>query len=142
MRKASNMLMIIGFVLGIFATMLIIAFTVFFFIIAGPGYKDELINQIASGSLVTNYSGTVEEQAVQVQALFLPLAIFFLFESIISISYLTISMITRIKRKLPLYIITIAGSALGGNIPLLLGTIFSLVADHQEENVEEINASI
>ena len=142
MRKASNMLMIIGFVLGIFAAMLIIAFTVFFFIIAGPGYKDELIDQIARGSLVTNYSGTPEEQAVQVQALFLPLAIFFLFESLISIAYLTISMFTRSRRTLPLYIITIAGSALGGNILLLLGAIFGLVADHQEGNVEEINASI
>ena len=141
MRKASNILFNIGFVLGVFNLVFFVAATVLCFSISAPGYTAELITQLKEGKIPSDLPGTFEEQAAQIQHMFLIMAIIFLVVSVLAAASVVISYFAKRNEAKVYNIISIVLGALTGNILFILASIFLLVTKHKEEDGETIIAS-
>jgi len=129
MKKAGNILLIVGIVTTIFSIIGLVIALVIFFIFADPAYKNDIINMINSGQITSSFSGTVEEQATQIQFLFKVIGIVFV---IISVGYLlnVISPIVAIKKgSKTAYVITLIFGIIFFNLFILIGSILGLVDD-------------
>ena len=140
LKKASNVLYIIGQSFTILWIVTFIVFTVVSFIIAGPGYTDSIIEQLKEGKIHTSFVGTVEEQAAQIQRMFIPFAIVLLVYTLITITKFVFTLLAKRSNVKIFYITSIVLSALEADVFLILASSFGLAANKEVE--EEINVSL
>ena len=96
---------------------------------AAPSNKDAIIASLKDGSMTTSYTGTYEEMATAIQALFGGLAFAFI---IIGAFYLItpiVSLIASSSNSKGLHIVGLVLSILGFDMILILGNAFGLAND-------------
>ena len=127
MRKASNILFII-------------AFCVWSFMISAPGYKEEIIKGLQSGAITPlDPALSYEENASNIQSVFLVIALVSLFLFIASASKVVILSIAKKRHLTYMYIISMALGVVTGDVLSIMAPIFGLVANRQEEEEITIN---
>lgn len=138
MKKASDILLLIGAILLFISAGMMLLTCVASFIFSSIGFRQLLIDGIENGTIQSDFSGTSEEIAIQIQGLFTVFA----FVSIASIIPLIVSgifsLVARNKKTTGFYITCLILSIIfGGNIFSLIGSILGLV--DTSENNEEIS---
>lgn len=132
MKKAGNVLIIIGIILTSLSMIALVVAGIIFMVVSNPENKEEIMKSIADGTINTTYEGTLSEQADMVLILFKTLGIVFVIASV----YLLIDIIVSgvaVKRKTKgLYIAVIILNVLFFNLILFLGGIFGLVDDDKQ----------
>jgi len=126
MKSASRILIIVGSVLSFLGAIGMIITAIVFFAMAAEGNREAIIQSIKDGSMTTSYTGTPEEMAVKIQALFGALAIVFI---IIGAFYLItpiISLIASGNNSKGLHIAGLVLSVVGFDLLLILGNAFGL----------------
>ena len=131
MKKASNVLLLIGAILSFVGILFYIIFGSVMFGLASPANTQLIIDGINNGTIVVNgVSGTPEQIAAYLQQVASGLGVFFLITGLFSIVPGILALIARKKETTGLYVATLVLSVLAGfNIITLLGSIFGLVAN-------------
>jgi len=142
MRKASNSLYMIGTVLTLFALPLFAILIFVSFSISSPGYLPNIVEEIKSGAINPgDLPGTPEEQALAIQAYFRTFAIVFLVFGILNVAKFVMAITAKRSNSNPFHITVLVLSVLTVGPLLILASIFALVMNKKEGEVEEINAS-
>ena len=129
MKSASKILIIVGSILSFLGFIGLIVTAIIFFNMAAPSNKDAIIASLKDGSMTTSYTGTYEEMATAIQALFGGLAFAFI---IIGAFYLItpiVSLIASSSNSKGLHIVGLVLSILGFDMILILGNAFGLAND-------------
>lgn len=140
MRKASNILFIIALVLTAVSLTFLVASCVWSFMISAPGYKEEIIKGLQSGAITPlDPALSYEENASNIQSIFLVIALISLFLFIASASKGVVLSIAKKRHLTYMYIISMALGLVTGDVLSIMAPIFGLVANRQEEEEITIN---
>lgn len=132
MKKASDILLIIGFVLGILGVIIGIVLTITLFAFAGN--RDAIIEGLQNGTIHTSFVGTVEQQADAIIRIARGAAIGGLVGVILSIVFCVVSLLAERKGTAGLYIAALIFSVLATNIVSIVGAILGLVSGGQDDS--------
>ena len=132
MKKASDILLIIGFVLGIIGVIVGIVLTITLFSVAGN--RDAIIQGLENGTIHTSFVGTVEQQADAIIRMVRGVAIGGLVGVILSIVFCVVSLLAERKGTVGLYIAALILSVLATNIVSIVGAILGLVSGGQDDS--------
>ena len=69
MRKASNIVLLVGAIVSYLLTALFIILSAIFFILGSPNNEQFIIDGLNNGTIQTSFNGTVEEKAAFIQLL-------------------------------------------------------------------------
>ena len=139
MKKASEILLLIGFILAIISAVGLFIAAIIFFVLGSPAMKEMIIEGINNGSIVVNgFKGTAEEAATIYQAAMLGSGIAMLFAMAVEIAGAIVCFLARQRKVQGLYIATIVLGALGAGACLIVGSIFGLVALGQQREAEPL----
>ena len=133
MKKASDVLIIIGFIFGIIAAIGLLIGTIMFFIMASPMYKEMIIQMIQEKRIHTTIPGTPEQQYEVIKGMLIGGGIGMLFGTLFVVAMCIVSMMARSKVTMGLYIATIVLSVLGGNILVVVGGALGIVSITDEK---------
>lgn len=128
MKKASEILLLIGFILGIISAVGTLVTSIVFFVLGSPAFTDILIEGLKDGSTKTDFPGTPEEQAALIQGIFSTVGACCIFGMLVEVAAVIVAFFARQRQKQGLYIATIVLGALCGGVCLVVGSIFGLVA--------------
>lgn len=143
MRKASNVLYIVGAILTLLGLPVFIAMVLVSFGIANPSYTQNIVDGINSGSIsTTGLSGTPEEIAAVIQSYFRTFAIIFTVFGVLNIAKFVMAITAKRSNSNPFHITALVLSILTVDPVLVVGSILALVCNKKEGDVEEISASI
>ena len=142
MRKASNILYMIGIIMALLGLTLYVVMTFSSYRISSSSYTDTLISQLESGAVTTDFPGTYAEQAAQLQHIFLIIAIVLTIFTVINAAKFVLAITAKRSMDNRFIITSLILGALSLDTLIILASIFGLVANKQERDVEEINASI
>ena len=139
MRKASDILLIIGAVLGFIGAIFSAIGAIPMFMFTTPESKELIIKGINDGSInVSGIQGSAEEIAAWIQTVFMVLAIIMLVCAIPMIIGGVLALRARKTQSNGLYIAAmVVGIIFGGNIVTLIGSIFGLV-ENSNGNKNEV----
>jgi len=132
MKKAGNILIIIGIILCAISGALLVATGIIFLVYANPQFRHEIVKMLQDGSMTTSFTGSLEEQAAQIQQLFQVFGIIFF---IIAAGYaidIVIASLTARGRSKGLYITTLVFNVIFFNLILIIGSVFGLTSDSNE----------
>lgn len=135
MKKASDILLLIGFILGVIGAIFGLIAVISLFTMAGN--RDAIIEGLKNGTIHTSFVGTVEQQADAIVRMLNGVAIALLVAEILEIIGLVIIMITRKKGTTIWYIVTLVLSVLVFSILPLIGSILGLVANSESNGGDE-----
>lgn len=135
MKKASDILLLIGFIFGIVGAVFTLVLVIVLFAMGNS--QEVIIQGLKEGTIHTSYVGTVEEQAAVVCALFRGLAIGALIGFFIEVALCVVAAITRKKQTSGFYIGTLVLSVLCGSILIIVGAILGLVDNSTNKPVSE-----
>ena len=139
MRKASEVLTLIGFIFAILGAVGCLIGMIVCFVMASPEVKEHTIQMINEGTITVNgYNGSAEEIATALQVAYTGAAIACLIETLVCVAAAILVMLARTKKLLGLYVASIVLGALGGGICIILGSIFGIVANNQENNAQPV----
>jgi len=142
MRKASNTLYLLGTILTLLALPIFVAMIFVSFGIANPDFAQNIIDGIKNGAINPgNLPGTPEEQTAAIQEYFRNGAIIFLVFGILNLGKFVTSITARRSNENYFHITVLVLSILTLGPILILASIFGIVCNKKEGNVEEINAS-
>ena len=142
MRKASNCLYLIGTILTLMALPIFVAMIAVSFGISNPNFTQNLINGINNGDINPgNIPGTVEEQAATIQSYFKTYGIVFSVFGALNLAKFIIAITAKRSNENPFHISVLVLSILTVGPLLILASIFAIVMNKKEGEVEEINAS-
>ena len=136
MRKASDILLIIGFVLGVLGVIVGIVLTITLFVAAGN--RDAIIEGLKNGTIHTNFVGSVEQQADAIIRLIRGVAIGGVVGVILSIIFCVVSLLAERKGTVGLYIAALIFSVLATNIVSIVGAILGLVSGGQDDSEPQV----
>lgn len=129
MKKAGNVLIIVGTVFTIFTIVGLLITGIIFLISSNPDNKQVIMDKIADGTITTSFTGSVSEQADKIQQLLKVLGVVFM---ILTGGYLLIAIVSFLaiaKKTKGFYITTIVLNVIFFNLLTLLGGIFALVGE-------------
>ena len=135
MRKASDILLLIGFILGVIGAIFGLIAVISLFVAAGN--RDAIIEGLKNGTIHTNFVGSVEQQADAIIRMLKGLATALLVAEILDVIGLVIMMIARKKGTTMWYIVTLVLSVLVFSILPLIGSILGLVANSESNGGNE-----
>jgi len=135
MRKASDILLLIGFILGVIGAIFGLIAVISLFVAAGN--RDAIIEGLKNGTIHTNFVGSVEQQADAIIRMLKGLATALLVAEILDIIGLVIMMIARKEGTTMWYIVTLVLSVLVFSILPLIGSILGLVANSESNGGNE-----
>ena len=140
MRVASNIISVIALILTAVSLTFLVPSCVLSFMISAPGYKEEIIKGLHSWAITPLNPGlSYEENASNIQSVFLVIALISLFLFIASASKIVILSIARKRHLTYMYIISMALGVVTGDVLSIIAPIFGLVANKQEEEEITIN---
>ena len=126
MKKPEDILYIIGIIIEAVIFVLFFVGGYIFLSLLGADSKKDIIELLQTGKMTTTFEGTLEEQAVQIQGLFMVLGIVFMVIAGLSIACMFIAFFAnRIKSK-KLYIVQIVSNVIVFNILLLIAGILGI----------------
>ena len=135
MKKAANILLLIGGILAIFCAVAFLIMGVVFIIASGPALTEPLIEGIESGAITTNFQGATTEEIVKiVQSFFLLLGIMFICFVPFTIADCVICFVGKSKQTKGMYILNIVFGVLGSTIINTVGGVLGLIATIKEGN--------
>jgi len=126
MRKPVDILNIIGI---IFEALIFVLFFVggyVFLSLLGPDSKKDIMELLQTGRLTTTFEGTIEEQAVQIQGLFMAFGIVFIVISALAIASMFIAFFANRVKSKKLYIVQIVLNVIVFNVLLLMAGILGI----------------
>ena len=133
MKTASKILLIVGASLSmIMAVTFIILGVVFVFMGIDPQAKADIINGLENGTVHSSFTGTTEEQAVYIQAMFFALGFVFVIWAALLVLGGTFSFISVAKKKTPLYILAIVFGIISCVFLNSVGAIFGLISNSKQ----------
>lgn len=133
MKKASEILLLIGFIFAIISAVGLLIAAIVFFVLGSPAFKEMVIEGINNGSIVVNgYSGSAEEAANIYQAAMIGAGVGMLIAMALEVAGTIVCFMARTRQTQGLYIATIVLGALGCGPCLVVGGIFGLVALSQK----------
>ena len=132
MKKASDILLIIGFVFGVLGVISGIVLTITFF--ATSGNRDAVIEAINNGSIHTTLPGTVEQQADTICRVLRGAAISGIVAVVLGVVFCVVSLLAERKGSTVLYIITLVFSVLAFNIISIVGAILGLLSGGKDDS--------
>ena len=141
MKKASNILLIIGIVHAAYMLVFLVALTISSFMISAPSYKTNIISQLEEGLIFSNIPGTLEEQANYIQHTFVIIGIVVLIISLIFLASLVIGFLAKKRDEKKYHIASLVLGSVSINIFFILANIFALVLFKREQDDETINVS-
>ena len=133
MKKASDVLIIIGFIFGCITVVGLLIGTIVLFIMASPQYKEMIIDMLERKQIHSDIPGTVEQQYEVIKAMLIGSAIGTLVATLLTGAMCIVCMIARSKVTMGLYIATIVLSVLGGNILVVVGGALGIVSITDEK---------
>ena len=133
MRKASDILLIIGAVFCILGAIGCLIATIVLFVMASPEYTQYIIDAIKAGTVHSDIPGTPEEIAAIVQASLRIAAIACIFALLFQVAAAVLSFVAKAKATTGLYIASLVLGVLAGNVLTLLGSIFGLVGVNEQQ---------
>lgn len=136
MKKASNILLLLSAIFGIFGVITLVIVGAMFLVFTSPEAKEAIIKGIQDGTIHTTLPGTIEEQAVAIQGMFMGIGIGLLIGAAVTVGGVVIYFLARSKDTMALYITALVLSILGGSILAFLGSLFGLITKSQEKQIE------
>ena len=128
MKKASEILLLIGFILGIISAVGTLVTSIVFFVLGSPALTETFVNGLIDGSIKSDLPGTPEEQAALIQAIFTTVGACCIVGLLVELASVIVAFFARQRQTQPLYIATIVLGVLAGGACLLVGSIFGLIA--------------
>ena len=128
MKKASEILLLIGFILGILSVVGTLVTSIVFFVLGSPAFYDTLLAGLKDGSTKSDFPGTPEEQAALIQAMFNTIGACCIVGMLVEVAAVIVAFFARQRQTQGLYIATIVLGVLSGGTCLLVGSIFGLIA--------------
>ena len=141
MRKASQILLLIGAIISIVVTVIFLVLAGFFMISGTSAEAKQIIAEgIRNGSITVNVPGAVTEaeKVEAVQATYVVLGVMFIFFALFGIVNTVLAFISRSKKSTGLFVCNIVFGFLSGTEVTLLGGIFGLVANSNEKNSQVV----
>ncbi|MBR6071859.1 MAG: hypothetical protein IKP77_03380 [Acholeplasmatales bacterium] len=132
MKKAGNVLIIIGIILTSLSTIGLVIAGIVFMVLSNPENKQEIMKGIADGTINTSFEGSLSEQADMVLILLKTLGIVFVIASVYLLIDIIVSSLAVKRKTKGLYIAVIVLNVLFFNLLLFLGGIFGLVDDDKQ----------
>ena len=132
MKKASNILFLVGEIVSVIVAVVYITCGSLFAVYSSPDKTDEIIYGIEHEIIHSGFKGTVEEQAYFIQVLFLTLAIVFFIMLAIVLINLAVTIIARRNTTKTTCILNIVFGTLSGVEVNLVGGIFGLISTIRE----------
>lgn len=133
MRKASDILLIIGAIFSILGAIGCLIATIVLFVMASPEYTQYIIDAIKAGTVKTDIPGTPEEIAAIIQAGIRIGAIACIFALLFEIAAAVLAFVAKAKGTTGLYIASLVLGVLAGHVLILLGSIFGLVSGSEQK---------
>ena len=132
MRNASKILLIVGAIVSIVVAVIFLIVGAIMAVAAAVP-TSEIVAQIQNGTITTTASGTAEQQAEAFKAMSTGLAAFFLIVGVFNIVNTVLAFVANAKKAKGLYIANIVFGVLSLTEVTLVGGIFGLIANGQEE---------
>lgn len=140
MKKASDILLIVGLVFSIFAIIAEIAGIVGCFNLSSSEYTQRIIDAIDAGRIKTNFPGNSAEQAVKVQSTLLTAAWILIGTAILLFTRIVLLILSRYQEKLGIYVACLVLSIIPSfDIFCILGNIFAIVSLPKKNKPEVIS---
>ena len=139
MKKASNILYLIGGIVGIVAAVVLFIAAIVYFILSSPAFGNFVLESLQNGSIKTDIEASPEVIVSILQMTFLTVAIVF---TIVAVFAIIASVFSFKARKTPtkkLHILNIVFAALGGTYLSLVAAIFGLITGSNETASDEGN---
>ena len=131
MKSASKVLIILGSIFSFIGVLVLLIFSIVFFVTSSNGGRDALVEGIKNGTITSSYTGTPEEVADAVQVMARILAMVFLSISLIYLIAPIISLIAMGSDSKTMHIVALVFSILGFDVILILGNIFSIATPEE-----------
>ena len=132
MKKASNILLLLAAIFGIFGVITLVILGAMFLMFTSPDAKEAIIKGIQDGTIKTDLPGTIEEQAAAIQVMLMGVGVGFLIASVFMVAGVVIYFLARSKDIMALYITGLVLAILCGSILGFLGALFGLIVKVQE----------
>ena len=139
MKKASDILILIGYVFSILSSVALLGIAILFVVISTPIAKDIIIQGLESGAIHTDFVGPVEEQVRQIQILFAGLSVMFFVLTAFYITCTVFAFLSTHKDNQGFVIAALVFSILCGNVILIVGEILRLVSEFS--NTNQVNST-
>ena len=133
MRKASEIILLVGAIVSIVAAV-VYATIGGVFAALGALPTEEVVKAIQDGTWRTDVPGTVEQQAEAIKLIFTGLGVMFLVFGVLCVPNAVFGFMARTRKTQALYVCNIVFGVLSGTEITLVGGIFGLIANGQEEN--------
>ena len=130
MKKASNIVLLVGSILGFVAAGGLFIAAVVFIILSTPAFTDFIREGIQNGSITTDASD-IEIAIGIVVATFITCAVFFIIVGVLSIVSSIIALKARKEGRKGLYIACLVLGILSNEV-VLVGSIFGLISNKKE----------
>ena len=129
MKKASNILLIVGAITSIVAVISVLITAIVFLLFTSDVAKDEIKKMYEDGQITSSQHFATSEEAVNFfVGMFGGIGTFLLIYSIVIIANVVISFVAKAKSSKPLYIVSIVFGVIASNVFSLVGSILGLVA--------------
>ena len=138
MKKASEILLLIGFILGILSVVGTLVTSIVFFVLGSPAFYDTLLAGLKDGSTKSDFPGSPEEQAALIQAMFNIIGACCIVGMLVEVAAVIVAFFARQRQTQGLYIATIVLGVLSGGTCLLVGSIFGLIAVNRTPSPVEV----
>ena len=132
MRKASDIVLLVGGILEILATLTFMALALVFMILSSPASAEIIKEGLQNGTITTSFAGSVDEQVAVIQLAFKAMGVVFVVLTVFSLIGCVVSFLAKAKKTNPLYVLAIIFGALSIEVPLV-GGIFGLIANKRGE---------
>ena len=145
MKKATRILLLVSGIMSIVDAVILLITSIVFMVLSSPSLRQYYVDGLRDGSVHSSFTGSPEEVAKAIQAVFLVVGIILLFVTIFAIANAVVSFLARNKESKGLYIMAIVFGVLSGVAVSVVGGIFGLCvlgnnnnpAQLVEENKEE-----
>ena len=135
MRKASDILLIIGAVFCILGAIGCLIGAISCFVLSSPAYTQIIIDGINSGTVHSDIQGAPEEIAAIIQTGIRIGGVACIFALLIEIAAVILAFLAKAKATTGLYIASLVLGVLAGSFLVLLGSIFGLVSASERKQV-------
>ncbi|MCR5078556.1 MAG: hypothetical protein K6B65_01350 [Bacilli bacterium] len=133
MKRASQILLLIGEIVEIVGAAVLLLLGIGFLVFALPSMTDVLIEGLENGSIQTSFVGTNEEAARMIQATFSGVSVLMFVLAAFSAVGAIITIFARRNPTLSLLVATIILGIISGTEVAAVGAIFGIVSTTKEE---------
>ena len=133
MRKASNIVLLVGAIVSYLLTALFIILSAIFFILGSPNNEQFIIDGLNNGTIQTSFNGTVEEKAAFIQLLSTSFGIAFVIVAILALLSGFMSLSARKKPTPTRLVLAIIFGAISGVTVPIIGAVFGFIANSKNE---------